>query len=136
VAPEEISCGAICAYLINFVRSDVFAALVVALVSSWGAVMISERWARRRERDADDRRRRETHKSRLMDHVAELVKWYQVNVRILRQEPTNRDSSELNLAHASYLANVKMLSIEPALKGDADALKEIGRKMSYFGSRT
>lgn len=129
---DTISFDLLSTYLLNAVRNEFFAGLMIALLSGWGGIMISERWARKRERAAQRRERLEAKRSRLMDHLTELVKWYQVNVRLLRQDPKDRSTTELDLAHASFIAQVKLLSIEPKLKDDTEVLIQISRLMSQL----
>lgn len=128
----SFTCTGLCSRAVDFLTGDFFLGLLVALLAGWGAVVIQERSAAKRERTAQMRHETEATKARLMDHVTELVKWYQVNIRLLRQEPDDRSATDLNLAHSSFIAHAKLLGIEPELKEDAKALMELARSMSQL----
>ena len=128
------SLGPIVSRLSEFLQSDFFLGLFVALLSSWGAVVLGEKWATKRDQEALRREDVNVRQERMLAQITEIVKWYQVNVRILRQPPNMDVFSELNVAHASFIAHTKMLRSESGFEAEEQELRTMSRDFAKLWS--
>lgn len=75
---------------------------------------LTERWTRRRERQAI-----------LFEHLASLIRSYHVYVRALNRVHSERSSLELDQAHAAFYAEAKLLGLSENLKTESEELLAI-----------
>uniref|UniRef100_UPI004047BF6D hypothetical protein n=1 Tax=Yoonia sp. TaxID=2212373 RepID=UPI004047BF6D len=80
---------------------------------------LTERWSKKRE-----------YHSMMMDHTASLVRTYHLYVRLLRQSPEKRNEDALDNAHASFLSEIRILSFNPKLGPQTDALWKISQNFA------
>lgn len=72
---------------------------------------LTERWTRRRERQAI-----------FFEHLASLIRSYHVYVRALNQVHSDRSSIDLDHAHATFYSEAKLLGLSETLKVESDEL--------------
>lgn len=118
--------GPILAKIWAFVPSE----LLMGIFVGWGAVYLTERSSRKREEASEARQILMHRKDVLREQVADLVKAYQVNVRLLRMPASERPQFELHMAHAAFIAQIKLIGFEKALSDHAFAMKELSSAMS------
>lgn len=93
--------------------------LVIAFVTGGiFTTFLSEYFSRRRER-----------KALLLDHLANLVKSYQLYVRLLRRPPETWTEESMDRTHAEFIAEIKILNFSGDFDAEADALKNIGKRL-------
>ncbi|MCT4554331.1 MAG: hypothetical protein N4A53_06560 [Pelagimonas sp.] len=79
---------------------------------------LTERWTRRRERNA-----------LFVDHLAQLIRSYHGYVRALNQPHSRRSAHELDQAHASLYAEAKLLGLSELLSTESEEFLQLADDM-------
>lgn len=73
--------------------------------------------------------RKRQYNALMLDRTANLVKAYQLYVRLLRRPHENWPEEALDNAHATFVAEVKILGFNSDLKKVSEELSKIARRM-------
>ncbi len=101
--------------VLSFSGQLIFAFIGGGIVSTF----ISERWNRKNARN-----------SLVLERTSTVVRAYYAYIRMLRQKPEFFSETEFNTNHVNFLAEARILSFDPLLKKESEALRALSTKMA------
>lgn len=102
----------------TYATTELMIAFIGGIAVGVFTTFISEYFSNKRE-----------HNALLMDRMANLVRTYQIYVRLLRKDDLAAQEEALDNAHATFLAEARILGFNKRFAAEAEAFQKLARKL-------